>query len=135
MEKVTFGPSNLPGFEIGDKTLPAVIVIQEWWGVTVNIKELAQMISKEGFRCLVPDLYKGKIGVDAEEASHVGGTGWEGVLRTVRLGSAQVQPGCAGCTRRPVQEEDAMRVCGVQQGCGCVGIRFGRVCSGLWRLG
>jgi hypothetical protein len=22
-------------------------------------------------RCLVPDLYKGKIGVDAEEASHV----------------------------------------------------------------
>jgi len=24
-----------------------------------------------GYRCLIPDLYKGKIGVDAEEASHV----------------------------------------------------------------
>ena len=86
MEKVTFGPSNLPGFEIGDKTLPAVIVIQEWWGVTVNIKELAQMISKEGFRCLVPDLYKGTIGVDAEEASHVGDMQTGMVLRAARRG-------------------------------------------------
>jgi dienelactone hydrolase len=44
---------------------------QEWWGVTDIIKDQAVMLSKEGFRCLVPDLYKGKIGVDAEEAHHV----------------------------------------------------------------
>ncbi|GAX80897.1 hypothetical protein CEUSTIGMA_g8332.t1 [Chlamydomonas eustigma] len=70
MQKITFG-SNLPGLEIGDKSLPGVIVIQEWWGVTPNITELAEQISAQGFRCLVPDLYKGKIGVDAEEASHL----------------------------------------------------------------
>ena len=44
---------------------------QEWWGVTPNITELAAKISEAGYRCLVPDLYKGKIGVDAEEAHHV----------------------------------------------------------------
>jgi hypothetical protein len=41
-------------------------------GVNDIIKELAMKISHEtGYRCLIPDLYKGKIGVDAEEASHV----------------------------------------------------------------
>ena len=56
MEKVVFGPSELPGFEIGNKELPGVIVIQEWWGVTQNILDLAQQISAHGFRCLIPDL-------------------------------------------------------------------------------
>lgn len=31
----------------------------------------ARPLQQHGFRVLVPDLYKGKIGVDAEEASHV----------------------------------------------------------------
>ncbi|GBF90985.1 carboxymethylenebutenolidase [Raphidocelis subcapitata] len=71
MDKVEFGPSKLPGYEAGPKDAPGVIVLQEWWGITPIIKEQALMISKEGFRVLVPDLYKGKIGVDAEEASHL----------------------------------------------------------------
>eukprot|EP00877_Chromochloris_zofingiensis_P002020 jgi/Chrzof1/11819/Cz06g11050.t1 len=70
MEKITFG-DNLPGYEAGDKSAPAVVVLQEWWGVNDMIKETAQMISKQGFRVLIPDLYKGKVGVDKEEASHV----------------------------------------------------------------
>lgn len=46
--------------------------IKEWWGVTDIIKAHAEKISSDGeYRCLVPDLYKGKIGVDKEEASHV----------------------------------------------------------------
>lgn len=72
MQKISFGDS-LPGLELGDKNLPAVIVIQEWWGVTPNIVELATQIAAHGFRVLIPDLYKGKIGVDAEEASHLMG--------------------------------------------------------------
>eukprot|EP01025_Chloroclados_australasicus_P042719 TRINITY_DN4542_c0_g1_i7.p1 TRINITY_DN4542_c0_g1~~TRINITY_DN4542_c0_g1_i7.p1 ORF type:complete len:272 (+),score=31.20 TRINITY_DN4542_c0_g1_i7:44-859(+) len=73
MEKVLFG-DNLPGYEIGDKSAPAVIVIQEWWGITGIIKGQAMDIySKGGYRCLIPDLYKGKIGVDKEEASHLMG--------------------------------------------------------------
>ena len=34
MEKITFGKDSLPGYLIGDVDDPAVIVIQEWWGVT-----------------------------------------------------------------------------------------------------
>ncbi|KAG2443094.1 hypothetical protein HYH02_009508 [Chlamydomonas schloesseri] len=71
LTKVSFGASDIPGYEIGDKNLPAIIVIQEWWGVTDIIKNQAEQLSKQGFRCLIPDLYKGKIGVDAEEAAHL----------------------------------------------------------------
>lgn len=73
MKKVTFGPNNdIPGYETGDKTAPAVIVLQEWWGVTDNIKKQAEHISKTGgYRVLIPDLYKGKFGVNVEEAHHL----------------------------------------------------------------
>jgi dienelactone hydrolase len=41
-------------------------------GVNDIIKEHAQLIAGAGgFRVLIPDLYKGKVGLDAEEASHV----------------------------------------------------------------
>lgn len=73
MEKITFG-QDLPGFVYGPKAAPGVIVIQEWWGVNDLIKKHATTISdKGGFRVLIPDLYKGKIGVDMEEASHLMG--------------------------------------------------------------
>jgi dienelactone hydrolase len=42
------------------------------WGVTEEIKDQAQHLSTVGnYRVLIPDLYKGTVGVDAEEASHV----------------------------------------------------------------
>jgi len=50
---------------------PAVIVIQEWWGVNDQIKKQAAFLASKGFTALLPDLYRGKIGVDAEEASHL----------------------------------------------------------------
>uniref|UniRef100_A0A6T8RII8 Dienelactone hydrolase domain-containing protein n=1 Tax=Chlamydomonas leiostraca TaxID=1034604 RepID=A0A6T8RII8_9CHLO len=70
LTKITFG-DNLPGYEGGDKNAPAIIVIQEWWGVNEVVKSIAAKIAEQGFRVLVPDLYKGKIGLDAEEASHL----------------------------------------------------------------
>ena len=46
--------------------------MQEWWGVTDEVKRQANYLHEQkGYRVLIPDLYKGKIGVDAEEASHV----------------------------------------------------------------
>lgn len=33
MEKITFGKDNLVGYVVGDVKNPAVLVIQEWWGV------------------------------------------------------------------------------------------------------
>eukprot|EP01041_Mallomonas_annulata_P009585 gene9585-19922_t len=71
IRKVTFGADNLPGFEVGILTNPAIVLVQEWWGVTEIIKQQAQLISNRGYRVLIPDLYKGVIGIDREEASHL----------------------------------------------------------------
>ena len=46
-------------------------VLQEWWGVTPDLKEIATDISTRDYRALIPDLYKGKVGVEVEEAKHV----------------------------------------------------------------
>ena len=72
MEKVTFGDASIPGYECGDKSAPAVVVLQEWWGITETIKRQALKLHTDGgFRVIVPDLYKGELGVDAEEAHHL----------------------------------------------------------------
>jgi hypothetical protein len=36
---------------------PAVIVLQEWWGLNEHIKEVARRFAGEGFVALAPDLY------------------------------------------------------------------------------
>src|SRR5262245_48587371 len=52
---------------------PGIVVIQEWWGVNDQIKEVADRLAVAGYRALVPDLYRGKIGLDAKEAEHLMG--------------------------------------------------------------
>ena len=43
--------------------------------MTEGIKSHARKIAEEGgYRVLIPDIYKGKVGVDAEEASHLMGS-------------------------------------------------------------
>ena len=46
----------------------AVVVVHEWWGLNDQIKGVADRLAKEGFLALVPDLYRGKVGTDAESA-------------------------------------------------------------------
>jgi carboxymethylenebutenolidase len=36
---------------------PAVIVIQEWWGLTDHIKDIARRYAVEGYVAIAPDLY------------------------------------------------------------------------------
>lgn len=50
---------------------PSLVVIQEWWGLNDQIKGVANRLAAAGYRVLVPDLYRGKLGVDAEEAGHL----------------------------------------------------------------
>ena len=50
---------------------PAVVVIQEWWGLNDQIKGVADKLSTLGYRALVPDLYKGKLTLDVAEAKHL----------------------------------------------------------------
>jgi len=46
----------------------ALVVIQEWWGLNDQIKGVADRAAAAGFTALVPDLYRGKATVEAEEA-------------------------------------------------------------------
>ena len=52
--------------------LPAVIVIQEWWGLNDHIKDISQRFAREGYAALAPDLYSRlghKVATDAAEAA------------------------------------------------------------------
>lgn len=50
---------------------PGVVVIQEWWGLNDQIRGVAGRLAAAGFTALVPDLYRGKSTVEAEEAHHL----------------------------------------------------------------
>ncbi len=52
----------------GDGPYPGVIVIQEWWGLNDNIKDIAQRFVAEGFAALAPDLYHGTVASEPDAA-------------------------------------------------------------------
>lgn len=58
-----FGMANAPG----------VVVIQEWWGLDEEVKAVANHLANAGYRALVPDLYRGKLALEANEAEHLMG--------------------------------------------------------------
>ena len=49
----------------------SLVVIQEWWGLNDQIRGVAERAALAGFDALVPDLYRGKSTVEAEEAHHL----------------------------------------------------------------
>ncbi|MGQ0653975.1 MAG: dienelactone hydrolase family protein [Betaproteobacteria bacterium] len=56
--------------EAGSK-VPAMVVIQEWWGLNDQIRGVADKLASAGYRALVPDLYRGKLALEANEAQHL----------------------------------------------------------------
>jgi carboxymethylenebutenolidase len=50
---------------------PAIVVIQEWWGLNGQVRGVADRLASAGYTALVPDLYRGKSTVQAEEAHHL----------------------------------------------------------------
>jgi carboxymethylenebutenolidase len=49
----------------------AVILIQEWWGINDHIRDIAGRYASEGFVCVAPDLYRGKVARNTQEASRL----------------------------------------------------------------
>jgi carboxymethylenebutenolidase len=47
---------------------PAVVVIQEWWGLVPHIKELVDRFAEAGFVALAPDLFHGRHTTEPDEA-------------------------------------------------------------------
>jgi carboxymethylenebutenolidase len=53
----------------GKGPFPAVIVIQEWWGLNDWVKQQARALAGEGYVALAVDLYRGK-STDKQEEAH-----------------------------------------------------------------
>jgi carboxymethylenebutenolidase len=49
----------------------AVVVIQEWWGLNEHIKDIARRYANEGFTAIAPDLYRGKVATNPQEAGQM----------------------------------------------------------------
>ena len=47
---------------------PAVIVVQEWWGVDEHIKDVTRRFAQAGFSALAPDLYHGVVTSEPDQA-------------------------------------------------------------------
>lgn len=52
----------------GGGPFPAMIVIQEWWGLNQHIKDVTERYAREGYVSLALDLYHGKVTADPNEA-------------------------------------------------------------------
>ena len=74
-EKVTF-PSNghtCNGYcttPVSGKG-PAIVVIQEWWGLVPHIQDIVDRFAKEGFLAIAPDLYHGKTTTAPDQAGRL----------------------------------------------------------------
>jgi carboxymethylenebutenolidase len=47
---------------------PAVVVIQEWWGLVPHIRNVTDRLAVDGFVAVAPDLYRGKETTEPDEA-------------------------------------------------------------------
>ncbi|XP_060064445.1 protein usf-like [Ylistrum balloti] len=81
------------------KTKKGLIVLQEWWGLNDQIKNVAVSIGNMGnFVTLVPDLYRGKKTTDNEEAGHfMGNLDWEGAVLDIQGAAKKLKS--MGCTK------------------------------------
>jgi carboxymethylenebutenolidase len=48
---------------------PGVVVIQEWWGLNDQIREVCDRFAGDGFVALAPDLYRGEVTREPDEAA------------------------------------------------------------------
>lgn len=70
--KIKSGEEEIKGFLAvpeGEDKYPAIVMIQEWWGLNDWIKDNAKRLAGQGYIVLAPDLYRGKV---AEEPAKAG---------------------------------------------------------------
>ena len=47
---------------------PGVVIIQEWWGLNDQLREVCDVWAADGFTVLAPDLYRGVATTEPDEA-------------------------------------------------------------------
>lgn len=84
---------------------PAVVVIQEWWGLNDHIKQIAERFADEGFAAIAPDLYYGAVATEPDEARKLAmAADWTNALAVIQtaidtlLAHDEVQPKRVGMT-------------------------------------
>jgi len=70
-ERVTFSSNShtCNGYLAGKG--PAIVVIQEWWGLVPHIESLVDRFAAEGFLAIAPDLFHGKTTKSPDEAGRM----------------------------------------------------------------
>jgi carboxymethylenebutenolidase len=58
-----------PETESPNEVTAGVLLIHEWWGINDHIRDLAGRYAKERYLCVAPDLYRGRVAKDTEDAS------------------------------------------------------------------
>lgn len=62
-----------------------LVLLQEWWGLNESIVITADRIAEGGFQIIAPDIYRGKVAKNTEEAGHLlTGLDWEGAIKDIR---------------------------------------------------
>ncbi len=51
-----------------DAPAPAVVVLQEWWGLNDHIKDVTRRFAEAGYAALAPDFYRGEVAAEPDEA-------------------------------------------------------------------
>jgi carboxymethylenebutenolidase len=46
-----------------------IVLIQEWWGINNHVRDIAGRYADQGYLCVAPDLYRGRVATDSAEAS------------------------------------------------------------------
>eukprot|EP00300_Choanocystis_sp_HF-7_P027560 c32703_g1_i1.p1 GENE.c32703_g1_i1~~c32703_g1_i1.p1 ORF type:complete len:238 (-),score=48.97 c32703_g1_i1:28-720(-) len=81
--------TDVPGLLYGQQGAVGIVLIQEWWGLDFAIKAHADFLSSKGYRVIVPDLYRGELGVEAEEAQHLmNNLDWVGAIADIASAAA-----------------------------------------------
>src|SRR5262245_54858796 len=74
-----------------------VVVLQEWWGLNPQIRGVCERFAAAGFNALAPDLYKGRVTADPDEANHLmSGLDWVGATAQDVRGAVQYLKGNGG---------------------------------------
>jgi carboxymethylenebutenolidase len=50
---------------------PGIVIVQEWWGITDDMMQIADRYTRLGYRALIPDLFRGRKAAIGDEANHL----------------------------------------------------------------
>lgn len=74
---------------------PAVVVLQEWWGLNAHIKDVADRFARAGYVALAPDLYNGVVTTEPDEARK------QAMALSMRAAVAEIRAGIAWLAAQP----------------------------------